>query len=210
MRFLRKSPCSKIIRDSLRYRRKYTKNNNVLKAELSREQYGYCAYTEKYLMPMDSVDVEHFDSSLKGTLDDHYRNWYAVIHKVNQKKGSKSVEDFQPMLAPDSDELMERIQFKDNLFMPVNPDDNAVKNLISYIGANNDVVVEQRAAHLSRLRAMRDCLEGPLFFELLRSSPENTSFLSAVIVEFDLDPAEILRDNAPEEDIVGCPDQALT
>lgn len=191
MMFLMKSPCSKILLESMKYIVGYTQNNRDLKELLAEEQGGYCAYSEKYLMPMDSVDVEHFDSSLKNTAGDNYFNWYAVIHKVNQKKGAKKLADFQPILAPWSEQVSERIEYRAGLFVPVDPADKAAKNLIDYIEANNAVVFEQRRKHIENLKELRGLLPKEMFLKVIRSDPKYSSFLSAISVELGIEPAEV-------------------
>ena len=48
------------------------------------EQSNFCAYTEKYITGLDSVEVEHFNASIK--YNDDYFNYYAVIRSANSGK----------------------------------------------------------------------------------------------------------------------------
>jgi hypothetical protein len=84
MKFLSKSKESIILAEGLVYRQNSSKNNHRLKEMLMVEQKGYCAYTEKYLQPLDSVEVEHLDAAKKYA-DDYY-NYYAVIRNANLYK----------------------------------------------------------------------------------------------------------------------------
>ncbi|MEZ4674268.1 MAG: hypothetical protein R2932_08510 [Caldilineaceae bacterium] len=78
MRYLRKLPESRITREAWRY--ETDSHRPKIRAELLIEQRGYCAYTERYVNPLDSCDIEHFDNRLKGQPEDGYWNWYAVHH----------------------------------------------------------------------------------------------------------------------------------
>lgn len=84
MKFFGKNPDSEILRENLTYQENRSENNRRIKEILIQEQHNFCAYTEKYFEPMDSVEVEHFDSSIKYI--DNYFNYYAVLRKPNLYK----------------------------------------------------------------------------------------------------------------------------
>ncbi|MEL7005816.1 MAG: hypothetical protein AAFN93_24270, partial [Bacteroidota bacterium] len=75
MRYLGKRKDSKVIQAAWRY--EITKHRPKIRHELLNEQKGFCAYSERYVDPMDACDVEHFDPRKKGTTVDDYWNWYA-------------------------------------------------------------------------------------------------------------------------------------
>ena len=55
------------------------------------EQKNFCAYTEKYLKPLDSPEVEHFNSKIK--YQDDYYNYYAVLRAANLYKQDDESSD---------------------------------------------------------------------------------------------------------------------
>ena len=81
MKFLSKSEDSPILKRGLKY---VKGDNSELRKLLLEEQKNFCAYTEKYVEHLDSVEVEHFNSSIKK--NDDYYNYYAVVRKANLYK----------------------------------------------------------------------------------------------------------------------------
>jgi hypothetical protein len=65
MKFFSKSNQSEILKQGLIYKEKQSKNNSLIKEILIKEQFNFCAYTEKYFDELDSIEVEHFDFSKK-------------------------------------------------------------------------------------------------------------------------------------------------
>ena len=90
MKFLSKNADSKILKEGLVYRAKGS--NTVLRNLLIEEQKNYCAYTEKFLQPLEQVDVEHFNSAKKGTPEDNYYNYYAVQELVKYFRGIQKIK----------------------------------------------------------------------------------------------------------------------
>lgn len=84
MKFLTKKATSTILAENITYKKNVGENNKKLKNLLITEQFNFCAYTEKYLEPLDSVEVEHFNPSLK--YHDNYYNYYAVVRNANLYK----------------------------------------------------------------------------------------------------------------------------
>lgn len=84
MEFFAKTPDSEIIALKLSYNN--ASQRKTLRAKLVEEQKGFCAYSEKYLSMTESVDIEHFDPSLKGKDEDNYFNWYVCTHWINMHK----------------------------------------------------------------------------------------------------------------------------
>jgi len=92
MRFLPKNPDAIIAHQSLTY----PADRNPARKILTDLQKGFCAYSERFLKPLDSVEVEHFDPRLKGTDMDGIHNWHAVIRWMNAHK-SRRISDFEPL-----------------------------------------------------------------------------------------------------------------
>lgn len=72
---------------------RYPKDRDEAVQALTTLQKGYCAYSERYLKPLDSVELEHFDPRKKGTPEDGFENWHAVIRWMNAHK-SRRIENF--------------------------------------------------------------------------------------------------------------------
>ena len=90
MKFFSKKEDSEILAKGLTYKKNKAEKNANLKELLIKEQFNFCAYTEKYFDELDSVEVEHFDSTKK-YFDDYY-NYYAVLRKPNLYKKMKSIK----------------------------------------------------------------------------------------------------------------------
>ncbi|MEM8642512.1 MAG: hypothetical protein AAGG51_27385 [Cyanobacteria bacterium P01_G01_bin.54] len=191
MQFLEKSDQSKILQAQWTY----SKKGDVpkIRAELLNEQQGFCAYSEAYINEIDSPEVDHFDGNLKYTSEDGYWNWYAVKRWMNQHK-SRSIKDFQPLLCPYAPDLKQRIKYESGEFLPINPSDEAAKNLIAYLLWNSPKLVNVRRKQVKRIRQIysfySDDREG--FYQDLLSDPDNLSFFSALQAEFDL-PEDLLN-----------------
>ena len=86
MRRAVKYPDSEIVRNHLNYKPTNSSNNKKIAQILLKEQKKFCAYTDEFISRTDSTDIEHFDPSLKNTVDDNYNNWFLVKHQWNQEK----------------------------------------------------------------------------------------------------------------------------
>lgn len=64
----------------------WNSNNSALGNLLLKEQKGYSAYTEHYLLLYGANAIENFNPNLKDKPEDHYYNWYKVKHLPNQRK----------------------------------------------------------------------------------------------------------------------------
>ncbi len=183
MRYLKKRDDSRVIKNQWQY----PKDAKTIRAELLKEQQGFCAYSERYIQNTDATDVEHFDPRLKGSLDDNYWNWYAVLHWMNQHKPRK-IEPFEPILWPYSTDLNQRIQYKDGQFLAVNPDDKEASNLIQYLGWNCPELAKDRLNHIKRMRFAQKMFgqDRDRFMAYLMGNPSNLSFFSALKVELGL------------------------
>lgn len=149
MRFLPKPSSFLAAHQALRY----PKDRKAAMEALTEAQHGFCAYSERRLKPLDSVEVEHFDPRLKKTESDSIANWHAVIRWVNAHKARK-IENFEPL--PDTQDagLPARVTSQNAFLHPVSDDDQEVRRLLEFLGVNRPEMVKERRCHLSRIRYM--------------------------------------------------------
>lgn len=181
MRYLGKHKDSRVVQEAWRYSN--TRHRPKIRTELLTEQYGFCAYSERYVTPMDACEVEHFDPRKKNTADDDYWNWYAVHRRMNQLKMHKRIENYLPILSPYDPALATRIYYKHGQFEAA---DQAAQNLIDFLGWNEPSLAQERAMHIQRKlndfsRFFKDDLPG--FIEYLRQDPTNFSYITALEAE---------------------------
>ncbi len=198
MKFFAKKPDSKILQDGLVYKKNNATNNSKLKELLINEQYNSCAYTEKYFDPLDSIDVEHFDSSIKGK-DDYY-NYYAVLHKPNLifKKDEKYKNStfFESKFFQNELQLTKRIKYikGEFIFEEVDINDTEARDFIDFLGINNPDLVFVRRNHCNRLKDIFDSIEGStnqdklIFFAKHKTE---MNFVTALEVELEIDLSSI-------------------
>lgn len=161
----------------------YPKDRIPARQALSNIQRNFCAYSERYLKPLDSVDVEHFDPRLKNTASDNIANWHAVIHWLNMRKTNR-IEDFEPL--PDLRTWTEeRVSYR-NGFFECDDADLETRNLIDFLGVNRKEVYDERAKHVARIRRMMDIIGTTEIIEFLAESPDDLSFPTAVSTELGL------------------------
>lgn len=179
MRYLAKHPTSEAM--GLGYPMDAVRIRQIL----VEEQAGYCAYTEKWLSPTESVDVDHFDPRLKHTSKDGYDNWYAVLHWQNLHR-PRSIEPFLPLADPTAD-LSERVVCRRGIFYARDPSDLEASNLIQWLGWNLPDLVRERLQHVSRIRRARSLFSSPgELLDWLRSDPPQLSFASTLRAELAL------------------------
>ncbi|MFN6075996.1 MAG: hypothetical protein ACK46Y_10545 [Fluviicola sp.] len=127
MKFLSKNSESEILKKKIVYK-KNADNQHLLNL-LIEEQHNFCAYTDKFFENLESIDVEHFNSSLKETEKDDYFNYYAVLHKSNlykikKDKKYKDVSFFETLFFQNKVDLDSRIQYvKGGFYEEVDLDD---------------------------------------------------------------------------------------
>lgn len=190
MKFLVKSAEDIAAHLTLRYENRGERD--VARRVLVELQHGFCAYSERYLKPLDSVEVEHFDPRKKGTLEDGISNWHAVLRWMNAHK-AKKIEPFVPL--PELSELTaDRIRYERGEFVCDEADIEA-RNLIDFLGVNRPEVFGERAKHVQRMKKVRDLCEkaGDDFLALLREMPEDLSFASALEVELGIPATELIQ-----------------
>lgn len=156
MKFFGKNPDSKILKEGLVYKKNSAANNSKIKEILIEEQYNFCAYTEKYFDKLDSIDVEHFDSNIKGK-DDYY-NYYAVLHKPNlifkKDEKYKNASFVNSKFFQDETQLKKRIEYiqGEYVFEETETSDFEARDFIDFLGINNPDLVMYRKNHCNRLK----------------------------------------------------------
>lgn len=177
---------------------RYPQNRDQAVEALTQLQKGYCAYSERYLKPLDSVELEHFDPRKKNTPADGISNWHAVIRWMNAHK-SRRIENYEPL--PDIGTwTADRIRYEQGLFV-CNESDIETQNLIQFLGVNRQEVFEERSNHIARLRGIQQKLGDALLIEVLSESPEDLSFPTAIEAELGLPAFDLIarhRENQSE------------
>jgi hypothetical protein len=189
MKFLTKHSNSAILQKNLVYRETNPPKNKLLKDELLKEQFNFCAYTEKYIQELDSSEVEHFNSSIKNR-DDYY-NYYAVIRNANLYKLDEKYIDanfFKTLFFQDYSQFQKRVKFEKGFYIEANEKDNEAKDLIDFLGFNHPELFKQRHRHLKRLRRTFEDAKytKSQCFEYFKEHKEDLSFITAIEYEFDM------------------------
>jgi len=183
MKYLKKSAESQIIVRSLSYEE--VGQRIEIRRLLIAEQKGFCAYSERYLMETDSIDIEHFDGRLKSTTADNYYNWYGVLTWLNSHK-PKNILPFEPILLPSSEDLLDRITYSEGVFHTINQNDIEADNLIKYLGLNKPELFNDRSRHISRVKKLYELCNNDLenLKTILKDNKEYLSFCTALEHEF--------------------------
>ena len=186
MRYLAKSNQSKILKEGWQY--STSSHRPKIRAELLKEQHNFCAYTERYITPIDACDIEHFDERKKNNKgEDDYWNWYAVHHWINMHK--RSIKEFLPIMLPYDETLPDRICYVNGEFRAIDEDDIEARHLIEFLGWNNPKIAEYRAKMIARYREVHELFfagDDMRFIEYMKEDPENLSFITALEAELDL------------------------
>jgi DNA repair ATPase RecN len=197
MKFLSKSAQSQIFLQNILYQKNNSVNNKRLTSLLLKEQKGFCAYTEKYIEPLDSAETEHVNSSIK--YNDNYYNYYAVIRNANLYKQDEKYPNasfFENLFFQNSDEFNSRISFSNNMYYEIDERDAEAKNFIDFINFNHPTLSEQRSKHINRLKktfadAKYEILD---IIEYFKKHKEELSHITAIEHEFEIDLSEIIND----------------
>ncbi len=199
MKFLSKRNDSAILAEGIIYKLKG--DNSRLREMLIKEQRGFCAYTEKRINRLDSVDVEHFDSTKKG--DDDYFNYYATLHEANFRKIKKAAEHegaafFSSLFFHDKEELDRRIHYmtEERVYEEAKSGDLEAASFIDFLGFNDNCLYEERLSHLRMLKDIFLCDAKYDKEEMLvwfKKHPEHLSFITAVEAEFSIDLSAIIE-----------------
>jgi hypothetical protein len=182
MKYLAKDPQSLIVSACWSYSTK--SHRSKIRQQLLAEQRYFCAYTERYVAPIDACDIEHFDDRLKNTDADCYWNWYAVHRWGNQRK--PRIKNFLPILMPYDPTVPQRIHYSEGAFRAINPDDHEAVNLIKFLGWNDPTLADYRRKHVARMRdtQQRFFPNDPAgFHAYIIEDPEKLSFQTALEAE---------------------------
>ena len=153
MKFLSKHNGSEILQQKIVYSLTNKDRNKKLRLLLVIEQKGFCAYTEKFIDPIDSVEVEHFNAALKP--DDNYYNYYATLRQANAYKKDMTFAGasfFTSLFFHNRQLFDSRIIYVDGMYVNVNPEDEEAQQLIDFLRFNHADLSSQRKAHIERLR----------------------------------------------------------
>lgn len=166
----------------------YPKNRKSITNILFAEQKGFCAYTEEYIGRADAEDIEHFDPTLKGEINDGYENWFLVKHQWNSEKSTKW-NDFQPILHPTSGDFEERIVYSDGNYF-ANPDDIQANNLINLLNLNDSILTSKRQRFIKNKKEKFEKFGFDLtehFTRKVTEDPSSLKYLRALKEEFQID-----------------------
>lgn len=178
MKFLNKMPDSAIVKNKWHW----DKDKHKVREALRREQYGFCAYSEKYLGIEDNeiqqkCDIEHFDPRLKNTDQDGYENWYLVESGLNERKYKKLDNRFLPIINP-AKNAVGRVVYQKGLFVPANNNDIEAQHFIDFLRLNDQHIFKARINHVETIVHLRDMLEDEE--ELVEHLSENWAQLSYI------------------------------
>ncbi len=191
MKFLRKDPDSPILKKNMVYGHDAFKNR-ALRNELLKEQFGFCAYTERIVLSTDTVEVEHFNPAIK--YKDDFFNYYAVLPWANRAKLRRSYDGSSFFQNPEV--LHERLTYRDDEFHPRNAEDKEASNLIQFLGLNDEELLVHRKAHIGRLKEVMEYLcdaDRDRFFAYLTKHRPELSFPTAIEAEFNIDLTDIIQ-----------------
>jgi len=151
-----------------------------------KEQHNFCAYTEKYLSQLDSVEIEHFNSAIK--YSDDYYNYYAVIRKANLYKKDEQYKDasfFSSLFF--QREFDKRIRYvpEDFVYEEIDQKDVEARDFIDFVGLKHPDLTAERKKHVARLQSIFDAIPDKEAY--FRTHPNEMSFLSAIEAHFEID-----------------------
>ncbi len=194
MKFLTKNTASEILLENLKYLS--GADNSMLRLRLLNEQKNFCAYTEKYISGIDSTEVEHFDPPKKD--NDDYYNYYTTLRYANERKIAKyneySHSDFFKTLFFQKEAVFNaRVRYNDYIYEATNEDDEDAKNLIDYLGFNDDYLFDIRIKHIQRLQATIGSFSTEEKLEYFRKYKADLNFITAIEKELDIDLSEIIN-----------------
>lgn len=152
MKFLCKKADSTVLEEALVYGGNSVHNKRIRELLIA-EQFNFCAYTEKNLQPLDSVEVEHFNSALK--YNDNYYNYYAVIRNANLYKRDEKYQGasfFENLFFQNEQLFNQRIGFANNIYYEIDENDLEARDFIDFLGLNHPILSQQRSNHVKRLK----------------------------------------------------------
>ncbi len=195
MQFLKKNPQSALTQ--LRYSE--VKERDELRKGLLREQYGFCAYSERFVKPTDSCNIEHFYPKAENPdKEDDYMNLYAALSWMDEHK-PKKIAPYLPILEPHSDDLHERIVYDAGIFKCVKDGDIEAQNLIDFLGFNKYEVSEDRRRHISRIKQLRNWKPEPEFSTYLKEHRQELSYATALEKELGIPVKQMILELEAEQ-----------
>jgi hypothetical protein len=202
MKFLPKKFDSDILAQHLTYKRGQAENNRRLKEALMAEQNGFCAYTEKFLEPLDSVEVEHFDWTKK--YNDDYFNYYAVLREANLYKQDQQFAGalfFESRFFQEVGELRRRIGYRPKgaidfgEYYALDDSDTEANALIAFLGFNDPRLSRQRQSAIEYLKSTMIIANWGAheMVDYLKKHRTLLSFPTAIEAEFGIDLTDIIE-----------------
>lgn len=190
MKFFCKKNNSEILTKGLVYKKNQSANNALIRNILIKEQFNFCAYSEKYIDELDSVEVEHFNSEIK--YNDDYYNYYAVLRKPNLWKKDESYTNalfFESLFFQNAENLNNRIKYLKGefLFEEIDVNDTEAKSFLDFLGINNHDLFVVRKNHLKRLEFIFSNLEQGQKLDYFNNHKSELSFISVIEKELDID-----------------------
>lgn len=187
-----KSSDSKILSQDLKYKSKG--DNSLIAKILLDEQKNFCAYTDEPISRTDAKDIEHFDPTIKDTMDDDYNNWFVVKHQWNLEKSYKW-KKFQPALHPTDETFEDRIIYIDGDYMTARNNDLEANNTIKLLKLDDPGLAEKRKKYIARKRDEIEAaaMTAEEYFKILiRQDSFGVSYPRAIKETFDFDLFEML------------------
>lgn len=200
MKFLTKISQSEILQNNLVYKSGNTKRNQSLRESLLKEQKGFCAYTEEYLIESTLCpEVEHFNPTKKD--NDNYYNYYVVSRFANQRKMKidrkgdyKDDAFFTSLFFHNKENFDLRIEYKKGIYKEIHEDDEEAKKFIDYMGFNEEVISKKRSNLIRRLKNTIGNFSKEEQIEYLGMEEKDIlSFPTAIETEFNIDLSEIIN-----------------
>lgn len=196
MKFLTKTSASDILAEGLRYQFNKPANNRFLCQVLLDEQRNFCAYTEKYISHLDSVEVEHLNAALK--FSDDYYNYYAALRSANLIKKDEKYRDasfLMNLFFQNKRHLDSRIQYVvgEYVYEEIGLDDQEAFDFIDFLGLNDSQMFESRRRHITRLRNIfvdAGYSDNAAKIDYFKLHPEELSYVTSIEAEFNLDLSE--------------------
>ncbi len=196
MKFLFKTVDSKILSNGIIYKKNNSANNAALKDLLIKEQKNFCAYTERFIDPTSSAEVEHFNPAKK--YNDDYYNYYAVLryanlHKLKFEKKYANASFFDNLFFQDKEAFTNRFRFENGEYKSVNENDEEAIGLIEYLGFNSFALTQHRSDHIKRLKNTLQNFPREEWDEYFATFPSELSFATAIESAFTIDLSEIIN-----------------
>ncbi|MCU0346780.1 MAG: hypothetical protein MUC59_07540 [Saprospiraceae bacterium] len=191
MQFLKKNPQSALTQ--LRYSE--VKERDALRKGLLREQYGFCAYSERFVKQSDSCNIEHFyPKGENPEKEDDYMNLYAAHSWMDAHK-PKKIAPYLPILEPHATDLHDRICYEGGIFKCVNEGDKEAENLVEFLGFNKYEVSEDRRKHIGRVKQLRSWNTETEFLEYLKKHRQELSFATALEKELGIPAMQMILES---------------